>query len=343
MAESSTAASARALDRIAALPWHASALAQVAAAWASGRLPHALLLTGARGLGKAGFARRLAASLLCEARGVALEPCGECAGCRLVVAGSHPDLFELAPAEDKQAISVEQVREVCEKLGLTAARAGYRVSIVDPAHALTPSAANALLKTLEEPPRSSLLILVSSRPASLPATIRSRCQKIALRSPGIDATLAWLEAVTARSANRNLVEFVSGAPLRALEYQDGRFERLDEQMRVGLEGLQCGRMEPLALAASWTDELLEDRLIWLEQRVAASLRLTIAGTDESVTLVTGAAPLPRSREALNITALYAVLDQIRDLRSLLGRTALQRELALQNLLIVLVRALGVGS
>lgn len=343
MAEASTAAFAGSLDRIAVLPWHASALAQVAAAWTSKRFPHALLLTGAPGLGKGCFARRLAASLLCEARGTALEPCRACAGCRLVVAGSHPDLFELTPAEDKQAISVEQVREVCEKLGLTASRAGYRVAIVNPAHALTPSASNALLKTLEEPPGSSLLILVSSRPASLSATIRSRCQKIALKSPGIDATLVWLQAVTAGSAKRDLVEFVSGAPLRALEYFDGRFDRLDEQMRTGLDGLQLGRMDPLALAASWTDELLEDRLIWLDHWVSASLRRAIAGTDESVTLATGTAPLPRSREPLNITALYAVLDQIRDLRVILGRTALQRELALQNLLIVLVRALGVGS
>jgi DNA polymerase-3 subunit delta' len=159
------------------LPWHEDAAAQLRKAWAANRLSHALLLQGAEGVGKQPFAAWLACAVLCDrSEGSTLKCCGECASCALFVAGSHPDLLLVVPEEDKQQISIDQVRAATERLTKTSYRQGYKVAIVDPAHLMTPSAANSVLKTLEEPSPRSLLILITSQASMLLPTVRSRCQ-----------------------------------------------------------------------------------------------------------------------------------------------------------------------
>ena len=109
-------------------------------------------MQGAEGLGKRAFAAWLAAAVLCEkSAGDAAAVCGACASCALITAGSHPDLLWVAPEEDKQQISIDQMRAATERLTKTSYRQGYKVAIVEPAHQMTSNAANSLLKTLEEP------------------------------------------------------------------------------------------------------------------------------------------------------------------------------------------------
>ena len=167
-------------SRIEMLPWHSAARERLETAVEGGRLPHALLLQGPAGVGKERFAAALAAALLCTGRGARLEACHVCAECALTGAGSHPDLHWLRRPEDRKTISVDQVRELAERLSMTSMRRGRRLAIVSPAHAMTINAQNALLKTLEEPASGTLLLLVSSRPSAILPTLRSRCQRVEL-------------------------------------------------------------------------------------------------------------------------------------------------------------------
>src|SRR2546423_4975072 len=196
------------------------------------RLPHALLIHGARGVGKLARAERIAQLLLCESSGK--RPCGACEGCRWFLAGSHPDFRRIEPealaresaAEEEPVerkgkpsieIKVEQVRALADFLNIGSHRGGRRVALVHPAEAMNDVTANALLKGLEEPPASAVFVLVSHRPAQLLPTIRSRCVAIPVALPPRDAALAWLAKEGVKNAERWLA-YAGGAPLRALEY-----------------------------------------------------------------------------------------------------------------------------
>jgi DNA polymerase III subunit gamma/tau len=143
-----------------------------------GRTGHAYLFSGPRGVGKTTSARLLAMAVNCEAEDPADRPCGTCESCRLVQSGSHPDVAELDAASNN---SVDDVRALRERVGLASLRGGTRVWILDEAHMLSKAAANALLKTLEEPPPGLLFVLATTEPEKLPPTILSRCQHFRFR------------------------------------------------------------------------------------------------------------------------------------------------------------------
>ncbi len=222
-----------------------------------GRLPHALLIHGAEGVGKFELAEQLAQLLLCEKRGQGNRPCGACDGCRWFLGGNHPDVRYLEPeaiarrapvveeegeeaksktAKPSTAIRIEQVRALADFVNLGSHRGGRRIAIVHPAEDMNPHAANALLKSLEEPPAGAVFLLVSHRPAQLLPTIRSRCAPVPVAIPTPEAARAWLAGQGARDAERWLA-FCGGAPLRALEQATG--ERGDAVKRL-LEALAAG-------------------------------------------------------------------------------------------------------
>lgn len=139
---------------------------------------HAYMFSGPRGVGKTTTARLLAMAVNCDHPDVNARPCGVCESCLLVQTGSHPDVAELDAASNN---SVEDVRSLRERVGLASLRGGTRVWILDEAHMLSKAAANALLKTLEEPPPGLLFVLATTEPEKLPATILSRCQHFRFR------------------------------------------------------------------------------------------------------------------------------------------------------------------
>lgn len=193
-------------------------------------LHHALLLTGEMGIGKRHFADYLAQYLLCEEKGSSTHPCGYCSACLWFKAGNHPDYRLVSLSEEVQKeevvskkathwITVETIRALQDFLHIGAHRRGRRVVVVDPADSMNITAANALLKVLEEPPSDLIFILVSHRWQRLLPTIKSRCFRVALPMPTTDVALAWLQE---KGMNQPLIHLrhCAGAPLKALTQLD---------------------------------------------------------------------------------------------------------------------------
>ena len=160
--------------QFALLPWQQEQWLQLVGRRERLSLPHALLLTGPAGVGKRQFAARLAAALVCEQEAISAQPCGACRACGLAGSGTHPDIHWLEPEEEGKAIRIDAVRALIGRTTLTTQARGSRVFLISPAHAMNRAAANALLKTLEEPTASSNLVLVSSQPHLLAATADGR-------------------------------------------------------------------------------------------------------------------------------------------------------------------------
>ncbi len=226
------------------------------------KLPHALLLHGPAGVGKKALALELARWLLCGRPGAA-GACGECRSCLWLGQGSHPD-FRLIEPEAEAAgqgagkggrlITVEQVRQVVDFLALSAHQGGWRAVLLSPAESLGPSAANALLKTLEEPPPKTLFILVSHQPRRLLPTVLSRCRKVGVALPEPGAALAWLQGQGLAGAQALLAE-AGGAPLLALDYADP--ERQARRRRFLQALAQPGRTDLSALAGEYQNRVAE--------------------------------------------------------------------------------------
>jgi len=198
-------------------PWLLEDGAALLARSAAGRLPHALLLTGVSGIGKRVFAQWLAEALLCRSR-TNFGACGDCGSCHQLLADSHADYRKLVPEGANAAIKVDPIRELVEWLQLTAGQHSYRVALLEDADTLNRNAANSLLKTLEEPGDHAVLILSATRMGALPATVRSRCQKITLRMHDRAAALKWL-GQTLEDPETALAE-AGGGPYNALRDVD---------------------------------------------------------------------------------------------------------------------------
>jgi len=231
----------------------------------SGRLAHALLLSGPAGTGKQDFAVKMAAGLLCLED--CMPACGSCRSCQLLSTGAHPDFrlltFELNEKGNlRTEIVIEQVRSLISSLQLTTTISRRKVALLHPAEAMNRNAANALLKTLEEPPGDTVLILVSDDPRRLPVTIRSRCQSLHVRLPDITAALEWLVAecgydtVEAESA----LKAAASSPMRARDMlEDGSTEHYSLVNATLDELLRHGRSTGQAMAALAE---VEPRQLW---------------------------------------------------------------------------------
>ena len=256
-------------------PWLLSPWSALQGARQANRFPHALLLTGPRGVGKRLLVEALARSLLChrtDPRGFA---CGECPDCLLLAAGTHPDLVRVGPDEETKSgeIRVDAIRALAGTEGLTAHRGSWKLIIIDPAHRMNISAANALLKTLEEPSPSTLICLVSEQPSRLAATIRSRCQALRLALPAEDEAMAWLAPQVPGLAAATLLHLAHGAPLRALELADPEGLARRDKLFTGFVAVAQGQRDPLAEAAAWNEADPALLLDWLSGWLSDLLRL----------------------------------------------------------------------
>jgi len=240
-------------------PWLETARASLSRALANGRLGHAPMLAGAPGVGKRALADWLLARMLCL-QPAGEQACGECKACRLRAAGSHPDLFRLTPEQDKQEIVVDQVRAFIQSLSLTPTIGTRRVGLIQPADCLNRNAANALLKTLEEPSDEVFLVLVVDHVDRLPVTVVSRCQRYPIAGGG-EPALAWLAARhpdQAPAELRRALRLADGAPLLAEAWIDGDGLDFGLAIRDALAGLLndadrgAADIDSQALARAWS-------------------------------------------------------------------------------------------
>ncbi len=272
------------------LAWQREALGALLAA--RDRLPHAVLVRGRAGIGKVIFARALAAAVLCES-GRGGEACGACPSCHWFSQGNHPDFREVVPqaaAEDEEGaegeggkadakkslvIRIDQIRAVADFVSLSTHRAGFRVLLIHPAQALHPAAANALLKTLEEPPPATLIVLVTSHPSRLLATLRSRCRSLAPGEPTAAEALAWLREQGVERPEAALAA-AGGAPLLARDLAGEEETRLRE--RVLAELARPAGADALGFAAQVDRPSLERVIFWMQTWVHDLVRVRLAGS-----------------------------------------------------------------
>ncbi|QFY90573.1 DNA polymerase III subunit delta' [Magnetovirga frankeli] len=256
------------------LPWQQAQWRQLQQARGQGRIPHALLLSGPAMTGKRRFAQAFAEGLLCRTPTPEHLACGVCDNCQLVRAGTHSDLVFLEPEESGKQLKIGTIREFIGSEPLSTQGGGYKLCILDPADALNTAAANALLKTLEEPSPSSLLLLISSQPGRLPVTIRSRCQRLDFPLPQYQAALDWL-AGQGSGDWPTLLAVAAGAPLKALQLAgEGVLERRSVILQQVL-GLLEGRADPLQVAEQWSKADVPQLLDWLASLLLDLLRLRV--------------------------------------------------------------------
>lgn len=258
-------------------PWH-NELWQL---WSGlrARLPHAILLKGPQGTGKLDFARALAQSLLCEQPKTDGMACGGCSSCHWFGQNSHPDFRQLQPealneteeAEEgatnkkkpSRQISVDQVRGLADFANMTAHQGRHRVVLIYPAEAMNTSAANALLKTLEEPTAGMLMILVSHKPQQLLPTIRSRCMVLAAPMPSTEQSVAWLEKQGVDDPATLLAQ-AGFAPLLALTLS-GEAQGAGEYHRFMASISQPTKMDIYNLAEQFQKSEPGQVVHWLQQ------------------------------------------------------------------------------
>jgi len=228
--------------------WQAAQWQRLVQLTADQKMPHALILSGHSGVGKRHFAEAMGYYLLCLSP-VNKIPCGRCKGCELNQAGTHPDLFVLEPEDGSRVIKIDQVRKLTEFVAKTSQQGGGKIALINPVEALNVNAANALLKSLEEPSGDTVMLLVTQSPTQVIATIRSRCQQMEFGLPSREESLAWLEPLAVGHDPHYLLDSAGGAPLAALQLlEDDTLEHL-HSLVDGLLGLAHSRCTALELAA----------------------------------------------------------------------------------------------
>jgi DNA polymerase-3 subunit delta' len=314
-------------------PWLEPSCAGLRTAWAQGRLSHALLIEGGRGLGGDWLARWAAALTHCRAPSA---PCLDCGDCVRVFTDQQPDVHVICPVEDSREIRVDQVRALIGEFALTRHASGRKVAILTPADRLNRNAANALLKTLEEPGADSLLLLVAAQPSRLPATMRSRCLRLRLPRPSTDSALVWLRQLQPHPEWPLVLELCGGEPLLARDCDVAVVAGIARDTRTILQGGSGGRFDPVELAESWAREHYELRLAAVENWITDRLRAAAGAAAHSLDLRAGA-HLSATDSGMNIRQLFAVLDATREAR-MLAETSVNRTLVLERLLWMLASA-----
>ncbi len=306
---------------------------------------HALLLIGRKGIGKLGFAQYLAKFLLCENSTPEKTACEICSSCRWFDQGGHPDLCLVEPEalselsddintrarsdigvnneirvsntkskrKPSKQISVAQIRALADLVNMSSHRGGYKIILIHPVETMNAAAANALLKSLEEPPPQTLFILVTHRPHYLLPTLRSRCRQIAMPMPDFNQAIEWLEQQGVKNPKTSLAA-VGYAPLAALEYNDEGYVVQHDAFIKSISALKS--FNPITLAEEMQRTDLPTVVNWLQKWCYDLMSFRIAGRVRY--------HLPKQA---TIKVLAPVIDPIqlsRYLRSLINMQRLSR-------------------
>ncbi|HLS98958.1 MAG: DNA polymerase III subunit delta' [Porticoccaceae bacterium] len=254
------------------LPWQQGVWASLTSQIDLDRLPHALLLSGPAGIGKKHLALSLAQRLLC-ATPLAGKACGQCRQCLLMAAGSHPDFLLVEPEEAGKVIKIDEIRALADFAVKTASQGGWRVMVICPAEAMNINAANAFLKTLEEPGRQVSILLVSHQASAVLPTLRSRCRIVPLAEPPRASARDWLRGQAPPDGEvEAALDQAGGRPLLALRFLDPEVRKQLRRFEGALGALEDGTLSALDAARELQDLPGRDLVGWLQHRVYRRLR-----------------------------------------------------------------------
>lgn len=307
------------------LPWQISNWKNLTSSQQNNRLAHGLLFYGSMGIGKNEFVLEFARWLICE-QPLADKACGECKACQLIKAESNPDLLILSPEEEGKAIKVDQVRSLIEKITLTSHGQNKRVIIISPADALNANASNSLLKTLEEPPANTVLILITDKPSKLMATIRSRTQMIRFDLPTFEQSKQWLSTQNIENAEL-LLHLTAGAPLSAKAMADDEGLQIRDALFKNWQELANGNADALESAAMWVKDGFKVvgnmPLNWVSSWLMDIIRSLHGGHIESMANADYAKTLQKLAGQVDLKSVYGLVDRLNDTIRLVDTSANQ--------------------
>lgn len=310
------------------LPWQIQEWEFLTAQLVENRLPHALLLTGREHIGKSQIALALTRLLLCSQPNELLN-CGKCHACELSARGNHGDLRWVEPAENTRMIKIDQIRDALHFAAVKAGFGARKVIVISPADGMNINAYNALLKLLEEPGDDTHLILVSNNVRNVPATIRSRCHIVRMRTPSTESCINWLDSFIAEPAqSKSLLGIAGGLPLLAKQLYLSDASNTYLVKRHALESLLAGSISVQEIAQLWSD----DSLILFLDSLVVSLESKVRAT-------------PATRLKLSKSKnIFGLLDEIHQLKKANASGANpNKQLLLMGLLSKCQRQLGVNS
>lgn len=241
-------------------PWLDSIWHEWQASLQSGRFSNAAMLVAAPGLGGDQLIQAFSRATMC--RNYEHEACGFCHSCQLMQSGNHPDFHLVRPEKEGKAITVEQIRHCNRQAQESSQLGGLRLFVIEPADSMNESAANALLKTLEEPSSHCLFLLVTYRANGLLPTITSRCQQWHLIPPNSGLVASWLSEQTNKSVPAFAAHINNNAPLTTLAFVDEGKDKLYLQLEQALADVIQGHGDALKLAKELSSDSIE-KLTWL--------------------------------------------------------------------------------
>ncbi|MBH9520055.1 DNA polymerase III subunit delta' [Pseudomonas aeruginosa] len=297
---------------------------------------HAYLLYGPAGIGKRALAEHWAAQLLCQ-RPAAAGACGECKACQLLAAGTHPDYFVREPEEAEKPIRVDQVRDLVGFVVQTAQLGGRKVVLLEPAEAMNVNAANALLKSLEEPSGDTVLLLISHQPSRLLPTIKSRCVQQACPLPGAAASLEWRARALPDAPAEALEELLAlsgGAPLTAQRLHGQGVREQRAQVVEGVKKLLKQQIAASQLAESWNSVPLPLLFDWFCDWTLGILRYQLTRDEEGLGLADMRKVIQYLGDKSGQAKVLAMQDWLLQQRQkVLNKANLNRVLLLEALLV----------
>lgn len=295
-------------------------------------LPHGIILHGLPGLGKQLFAQDFAQYVLCESPEED-QACQKCRSCQQFIARTHPDYSVLEPEETGKAIKIDQIRELVTQHGLSSHYGRYRVTVISPAENMNQSAANSLLKVLEEPPPQTLFILVSHQISALLPTIKSRCQHLLMTKPVHNIALNWLinSHTGAKDTLKSALAMAHGAPLAALAVLQSDEIGLHEQAFTAFRGIALGSESALPIAQSWLKAPLPAPINWMYSWVSDIIKYKCQQPDAVINL-DKQDDLQKLAQRVELPDILALLDSMVSLLRM-QRVALNPQMTMEQLLI----------
>ena len=292
-------------------PWQKTVWNTLQQARSCDHLPHALLFKGEAGCGNDDFMQTLAQGLLCLQPLPDGMPCSSCRSCQVFAAKAHPDYWIVELQEDKQAIVIEQIRELNHFLGLSRSYSPRRIAVIQPAERMNTNAANSLLKSLEEPTANTHILLLTEQAASLLPTIRSRCQGLRLPTPPKSLSLQWLKQHTLQHEPESLLQLAHGRPLAALALDTVQTVSEHQQWLQHLGQVRLKQANLVDISSYWEKYDKNLLLDWQLDSLQKILKQTFFPSNRE-----GLDELKTIQANLSQSQAWAIYDALLDLRKL---------------------------